>query len=334
MSRDRRSGLATILTIVGLLTFVEAQAQPLRETAGPGATTKIPQPIPASEPTPELEAPVNLPETTNPTVTVESEVKAGNVASASSGVPPKTPMFPAYRPLFLPAAAKLTLVEKAYLDVYSILRDDNPCSRFYGGPGAIEALNELTSRLKPRFLDRTVGLRMKGNVSYSTNYLTGFTYRVFAKAELNSNGPFYKTNIFPLDSGVPKVGEYSPNTREARITILLHELGHMVQTADKLWVLPNDGEDAGISGQNTRRVIEVCRDQIKSRERISFEQALASAQTVTELKPAQLATTNNRATAADENMAESSAVVLRQIGRHRDARCGPCYPEIQIPQDY
>ena len=44
---------------------------------------------------------------------------------------------------------KLNDLDKAYIDVFTILRDDNPCSRLYGGPAAIEALNELMRTLRP-----------------------------------------------------------------------------------------------------------------------------------------------------------------------------------------
>ena len=49
---------------------------------------------------------------------------------------------------------KLNDLDKAYLDAFTILRDDNACSRLYGGPGAVEALNELVRTLRPAYLEK------------------------------------------------------------------------------------------------------------------------------------------------------------------------------------
>src|SRR5947207_14841493 len=111
-----------------------------------------------------------------------------------------------------------------------ILSEDSGCSRFYGGAPAIEVLNELVKRLKPAYFEPSLALRMKGELSYGYNHSTGLNYRLFESELVNTNGPFYKTSISPLDRTIQRVGEFSPNTREARLTILLHELGHMVLT--------------------------------------------------------------------------------------------------------
>src|SRR2546422_9398856 len=62
--------------------------------------------------------------------------------------------------LFLPNANQLTPLDEAYLDAFSILNEDNTCSAFYGGPPAIQVLNELMGQLKPRYLDSTVAVTM------------------------------------------------------------------------------------------------------------------------------------------------------------------------------
>ena len=176
-------------------------------------------------------------------------------------------------PLKLRDGVKPSQLDQAYLDAYSILSEDSGCSRFFGGPAAIEALNELTRHLKPSYFEHEVALRMKGDTASTTNYASGFSFRTFAKVELNVNGPFYKS-MSPLDVTSTRLGEFDPNTREARVTILLHEIGHMIQRGDR-WVLPDDGNNSDQSRDNTRRVIAVCRPQIKARRQLSGEQQIA-----------------------------------------------------------
>jgi len=241
---------------------------------------------------------------------------------------------PSLQPLSLPDAAKLTPLDQAYLDVYSILREENECSRFYGGPAAIEVLNQLAKQLKPSYFNRFIALRMKGKIAYAMNNATKLQYRIFEKAELNHNGPFYKSNIFPLDSTVPRVGEFSPNTREARITIMLHEIGHMIQRADGQWVLPNDGDDSEISKENTQKVIDVCREQIRERGHITFEHALASMRADREANAAEMSASVESHATINVDAKPATPDLLRQIGSQIETRCESCRREIQNPQDH
>jgi hypothetical protein len=171
-----------------------------------------------------------------------------------------------------------TMVEQAYLDSFSILRYENSCSQFYGGPLAIAALNRLVEQLRPTRLDKRIGIRMKGETTIVTSALTGFTFRVFDKAEVNLEGPFYKGNIFPGRGYIPRIGPFEPNTREARVTTVLHELGHLVRKPDGQWALPNDGSNLADSEENTRRVLDVCGEQIRELHKLSFEEEFLGAQ--------------------------------------------------------
>jgi hypothetical protein len=183
--------------------------------------------------------------------------------------------------LFLPNANHLTPLDEAYLDAFSILREDNTCSDFYGGPGAIEVLNQLKQQLKPTQLDSTVAVRMTGKATKVTSDRYLLSYRLFAQAKLNLSGPFYSGNALRIGrSVVPSIGKFPPNTREARVTILLHELGHLIERPDKQWVLPDDGASADLSEENTERVIAVCGKQIRSRSPISFGRVLQTARLV------------------------------------------------------
>ena len=176
--------------------------------------------------------------------------------------------------LLLPNANQLTLLDEAYLDAFSILKEDNICSAFYGGPPAIEVLNQLKQQLKPKYLDSSVAVRMTGKTGklISLQYL--LSYRLFDKAELNLEGPFYRGNASHSDRSI---GGFLPNTREARVTIMLHELGHLIERRDKRWLLLNDGTSEYLSQENTERVIAVCGQQIRGLSRISFAQELQPA---------------------------------------------------------
>ena len=168
---------------------------------------------------------------------------------------------------------KLNELDKAYLDVFTILRDDNSCSRLYGGTGAIEALNELMRLLRPTYLDRHISVRMSGPTTLYRNAVTGFTFRMFERAEINMTGSFYRGNT-PWDKRVPLVGGFRPNSRETRAALLLHELGHLVRGQDKKWVLTDDGYDIELSAKNTEYVVGICRREIESVTRMTVAQQL------------------------------------------------------------
>ena len=175
--------------------------------------------------------------------------------------------------LSLPNAKELTLLDKAYLDAFSILREHNTCNAFYG-PAAIEVLNQLKLQLKPTLLDSTIAVRMIGS---TTNHFTlhdALSYRLFQKAELNLEGPFYRPSFYYSGRST---GGFPANTREARVTILLHELGHLIGRRDRQWLLPNDGASEDLVRENTRRVIAVCGEQIRRLTRVSFAQELQAA---------------------------------------------------------
>jgi len=171
-----------------------------------------------------------------------------------------------------------TQLEKAYLDSFSILKYENRCSAFYGGPSAIAALNELTKQIRPKHLDRRIGIRMTGEFTIIMSALTGFTFRLFKKAEINLDGPFYRgRNAFVRDR-IPQIGPFEPNTREARATTVLHELGHLIRGRDGRWLLPNDGDSIGESEANTERVLNVCGEEIRALHNVNFEEELLGAQ--------------------------------------------------------
>jgi hypothetical protein len=193
----------------------------------------------------------------------EKIMGAGAEATAASSKAEKTA---------LPVPTPMELIRKdsaytsAYHDVYHILSGQNPCSSFFGGSStAVEVLNDLFSKLETtRLSERKTGLSMSGKTRYVMNARTGATYRLFEKAVINTNGPFYQRKFSAADPFVPNIGSFQPNTREARAAILLHEMGHLLQGADGRWLLPNDGTSDELSRKNTTTIESRCGEQIKA----------------------------------------------------------------------
>ena len=173
-------------------------------------------------------------------------------------------------PVILPSPltpfSKDQTLASAYWDVYRILRADNSCSRFYGGSvAALMVFNSLAAQLKKSSIEDTAtGALMKGFTMTVMNSQTGLTYRLFEKATLNADGPFYQHRSRRTNRPIQDIGRYPPATRQARALILLHELGHLMPGPDSQWLLPNDGSDAALSQRNTEFVETQCREQLKA----------------------------------------------------------------------
>ena len=151
----------------------------------------------------------------------------------------------------------------SYRDVYRILKEDNSCSRFFGGPvKATEVLNHFAEQLKPaRLVNNMVAIQMGGAYMHVQNPRTGASYRLFEQVMVNSEGPF---SMAPMANASQRlsVGHFPLSTRPARALILLHELGHLVQRPDGQWLLPNDGNNPQLSTRNTRTVETHCWKQL------------------------------------------------------------------------
>lgn len=181
-------------------------------------------------------------------------------------------VIPAARKLAVPAPLDLkeqsALDEQSYGDVYAILKDENSCSRFFGGPSlAVEAFNELARRFKRKPLrDRAVGVRMTGTFVTYKNHQTGATYRLFKEATVNTDGPLFERSARLAERRQSRIGSFQSATRPGRALMYLHELGHVVAREDGEWVLPNDGDDHVQSELNTRKVEENCSEQLTAIE--------------------------------------------------------------------
>jgi hypothetical protein len=150
---------------------------------------------------------------------------------------------------------------ETYGDVFRALKDDNTCSRFFGGPRvAVTVFNEFARRLRMKPLGAAdVGLFMSGGYTLYQDGRSGASYRLFDEAAINGNGPFV---VVPPPTGARfRVGRFPAATRPAKALMLLHELGHLIR-GPAGWLLPNDGGDAALSDRNTRTVESRCIEQL------------------------------------------------------------------------
>ena len=105
---------------------------------------------------------------------------------------------------------------------------------------------------------------MSGATVNGFNLTTKTKYRLFDKVSINRNGPFYRRKYFISQPSVSGVGRFEPNTKEARVLMFLHELGHVIQGQGGDWLLPDDARDEALSRDNTRKIENVCGNQIKN----------------------------------------------------------------------
>lgn len=198
---------------------------------------------------------------------------AGNVEAQNPAVRERTPVFAASATTAMPTNSerppeprfkiKDATFASAYRDASSILQQSNTCSDFFGGPTAIAVLNRLAAQLTKTYLDAGVGIRMSGDYTIFSNGDSSLRYRAFEKAEINVQGAFFHKGTYS-EPQTPRVGPFSPNTREARVLMLLHELGHMIEVSPGFWLLPNDGGDEWQSRDNTETVEKYCDRAIRA----------------------------------------------------------------------
>lgn len=183
-------------------------------------------------------------------------------AEAEAVAAPPAVAAPAPTPLNL--SSEEVADKPSYSDVFRVLKDDNACSRFFGGPRlAVTVFNQFTRQLRLRRAGTNkVGVVMSGDYTNYQDSTTGDAYRLFDKASLNSDGPFRSK-----DAAWMRVGSFQAETRQAKALMLLHELGHLIRGKDGKWLLPNDGGDAVLSENNTKAVEKHCRDELLALDR-------------------------------------------------------------------
>lgn len=160
--------------------------------------------------------------------------------------------------------SKDEVLESVYYNTLSILSTSNRCSDFFGGSGpSMEVFSQLMGQVRKEYMSPTIAMRMRGTTTNAENVRTNARYRLFDKVAINANGAFYKRKNFRAEQTIPGVGSFEANTREVRVLILLHELGHLIRGQDGEWLLPNDGGNEQLSRNNSRKIEEVCGEQIK-----------------------------------------------------------------------
>jgi hypothetical protein len=168
-------------------------------------------------------------------------------------------------PLPSPLIAEDKVVASAYYDTLSILSANNECSDFFGGPSAsVSIFNEFMARARKTYLSSWIGIRMSGEPTHVFNMETKSKYRLFKTVSINVNGPFYgQKSSFPQPYR-SRIGTFKPNSKEARVLMFLHELGHIVKGQSGKWLLPDDGLNDAQSRDNSKKIEEVCGNQIKN----------------------------------------------------------------------
>jgi hypothetical protein len=163
--------------------------------------------------------------------------------------------------------------------VLAILGSENGCRDWFQGADANPAhvFRTLTFRLDAKAVDYVVESRRGDKVEAWLNPYVATALQNGGESQvvtLNARGAFFRTaaNVVrvakeggPFEFGgvrVLKVGPYLGNTPQARLTTMLHELGHL------LGLLPFDARDAnGQSAANTAEVLRHCQPEIESTAR-------------------------------------------------------------------
>jgi hypothetical protein len=159
---------------------------------------------------------------------------------------------------------------QAYYDTLGILSEDNECTDFFGGTnGAVIVFNSFMSQVRKEYLPPSIGMRMSGDVTNGISLKTKTKYRLFDKISINTNGPFYRRTTSQSEVSIPRLGNFEPNTKEVRVLILLHELGHLMKRNGGNWLLADDSKDDMTSRDNSKKILEVCEEQIKALSRPS-----------------------------------------------------------------
>lgn len=168
-----------------------------------------------------------------------------------------------------PLIQKDKVLGSAYYDTLSILNVTSPCSDFFGGPSAaMEVFTGLMGRITRQYLSIGIGIRMSGPLTSVFNSETKTTYRLFDEVSINVNGPFYRRKSNNPDRAIHGIGSFLPDSREVRVLMFLHELGHLIKGPDGKWLLPDDGNNEDLSKANSQKIEGICGEQIRGLSRI------------------------------------------------------------------
>jgi hypothetical protein len=161
-------------------------------------------------------------------------------------------------------------IARARQQALEILQTQNACAAWFqeSDPDAAEVFRSLHYELDRQGTSHIVRLRTEFGVSHfkhpwgaKSDENAGRNSSIF----LNAYGPFFARQSRVTDSAVImrptwhrlNVGFYDGDTNEARVAILLHELGHIIGR------LPADNDSwDGRSSRNTLEVLQHCKSEI------------------------------------------------------------------------
>ena len=164
-------------------------------------------------------------------------------------------------------------VAQARSNVIEILQSKNSCSAWFqaSDPTAASTFASLKFIIETNGPKEVLGLRSGSGEMLLKHPYAAKTLENSSFVVLNANGAFFvrAAPVFQQDkqggfyrlSGSRDLlaGSYRGNTRAAQITILLHELGHVIGR------LPDDSDElSGQSERNTAEVLRFCHNQIKA----------------------------------------------------------------------
>jgi hypothetical protein len=169
-----------------------------------------------------------------------------------------------------------TTIARARERTMIILRADSGCAAWFedSTPAAADVFQSLHYQLVEGTAESasTVHLRVGLNAELWKNPWAAMSFENSGKnstIRLNTHGAFFKgvSPVIGLDPRrwlqpgvghrVLRVASYSGDTLQAQVTILLHELGHIIGR------IPEDSDSwDGRSGENTAEVLRHCKDEI------------------------------------------------------------------------
>jgi len=161
-------------------------------------------------------------------------------------------------------------ISRARQQTLEILQSQNACSAWFqeSDPDAAEVFRSLHYELDQRGTSHIVRLRTEFGVSHFKHPWGAMSDESAGRnsnISLNAYGPFFVQQSRVTDSvgTIPatwhrlNVGFYDGDTNEARVAILLHELGHIIGR------LPEDNDSwDGRSSRNTMEVLQHCKSEI------------------------------------------------------------------------
>ncbi len=179
-------------------------------------------------------------------------------------------------------------IARAREQVLEILQQGNACTAWFQGadPDPAEVLRSLHFALEMRGPSFVYGIRDSNGGQFFKHPWAARSIEDAGRDStilLNANGPFFNRASFVMQlntRGMPArpdgtrlltVSSYEGNTPEAQITILLHELGHIIGR------LPEDGDSwDGRSSRNTSEVLRHCKTETRAAAHNSQKHALST----------------------------------------------------------